>query len=129
MVSRHGRDSRGIADLFLAFVAGFIVFACWNTVVKAEEPLALSIMTFNVRTSNIDDGENGWDHRKALVVDTILSHAPHVLGFQEALADQLDYLSETLPEYRWLGVDRGLNGGTGLSEYTPIFYRYKELSQ
>ena len=85
-------------------------------------------MTFNVRTSNIDDGENAWDHRKALVVDTILSQAPQVLGFQEALADQLEYLSEALPEYRWLGVDRGLNGGTGLSEYAPIFYRYTELS-
>ena len=48
-------------------------------------------MTFNVRTSNIDDGENAWDHRKALVVDTILSQAPQVLGFQEALADQLEY--------------------------------------
>ncbi len=84
-------------------------------------------MTFNVRTSNIDDGDNGWVHRKSLVVDTILRHAPHVLGFQEALADQIEYLSNALPEYRWLGVDRGLNGGTGLSEYTPIFYRYTEL--
>ena len=127
MVSRHGRESSGIADLFLSFVTAFIVFACCTTVVRAEEPLALSIMTFNVRTSNIDDGENAWDHRKALVVDTILSQAPQVLGFQEALADQLKYLSEALPEYRWLGVDRGLNGGTGLSEYTPIFYRYTEL--
>ena len=29
-----------------------------------------------------------------------------------------------LPEYRWIGVDRGL----GLSEYTPIFYRHRDLS-
>ena len=32
-----------------------------------------------------------------------------------------------LPDYRWVGVDRGLNGGVGLSEYTPIFYRHCEL--
>ena len=113
--------------MFLALVSGLIVFVCCNSVVRAEGPLPLGVMTFNIRTSNIDDGANGWVHRKALVADTIARHAPHVLGLQEALADQIEYLSEALPEYRWLGVDRGLNGGTGLSEYTPIFYRHAEL--
>ena len=47
---------------------------------------------------------------------------------QEALDSQIEYLQAALPEYRWLGIDRGLNGGVGLSEYTPIFYRYSELS-
>ena len=33
-----------------------------------------------------------------------------------------------MPEYRWIGVDRGLNGGEGLSEATPIFYKYREMA-
>ena len=92
-------------------------------------PVPLTVMTFNIRTSgNSDrDGANGWPHRRALVVETIGRFAPQVAGLQEALAEQLDYLSETLPDYRWLGVDRGLNGGVGLSEFTPIFYRHREL--
>ena len=47
---------------------------------------------------------------------------------QEAIDEQLVYLSSVLPEYRWLGMDRRLNGGQGLSEYTPIFYRHAELT-
>lgn len=96
---------------------------------QEPEPLPLTVMTFNIRTSgnSEEDGENGWPHRRALVADTIARVAPEVAGLQEALADQLDYLSAKLPDYRWLGVDRGLNGGTGLSEHVPIFYRYREL--
>lgn len=92
-------------------------------------PLPLTVMTFNIRTSgnSAEDGDNGWPHRRALVAGTIARIAPEVAGLQEALADQLDYLSAKLPDYRWIGVDRGLNGGRGLSEHVPIFYRHGEL--
>ena len=67
------------------------------------------------------------DSRKELVAETIGRSNPHLVGLQEALAEQIEYLEGALPQYRWLGVDRALNGGTGLSEATPIFYRYEEL--
>ncbi len=96
---------------------------------QEDEPLPLTVMTFNIRTSGYSerDGANSWPHRRALVADTIARIAPEVAGLQEALAEQLDYLSAKLPDYRWLGVDRGLNGGSGLSEHVPIFYRHREL--
>lgn len=84
-------------------------------------------MTFNIRTSAIPDGNNSWSHRREVVSETIGRFNPHVLGLQEALTEQIDFLEDALPQYRWIGVDRGLNGGTGLSEATPIFYRYEEL--
>ena len=84
-------------------------------------------MTFNIRTSGGNDGENGWVHRRVLVADTFGRLAPDVAGLQEALDDQVEWLAGALPGYRWLGADRGLNGGTGLSEYTPIFYRPSAL--
>ena len=83
---------------------------------------ALTVMTFNIRTSGGNDGDNGWVHRRALVAKTMERFAPDVAGLQEALDEQVEYLADALPGYRWLGADRGLNGGTGLSEYTPIFY-------
>ena len=89
--------------------------------------LALEVMTFNIRTSAVPDGGNAWPLRKEVVAETIARSNPHVLGLQEVLAEQIEYLEVALPQYRWLGVDRGLNGGTGLSEATPIFYRYEEL--
>jgi endonuclease/exonuclease/phosphatase family metal-dependent hydrolase len=91
-------------------------------------PVQLDVMTFNIRTSNIPDGDNSWPFRKELVAETIRELAPQVIGMQEAIDEQLDYLSSELPEYRWLGMDRRLNGGEGLSEYTPIFYRHDELT-
>ena len=94
--------------------------------VSAQVPL--DVMTFNIRTASGRDGDNAWPHRKELVVATIERFAPQVVGVQEALAEQIEYLDAMLPAYRWLGIDRGLNGGVGLSEATPIFYRHDELS-
>ena len=94
--------------------------------VLAQVPL--DVMTFNIRTASGRDGDNAWPHRKDLVVATIERFAPQVVGLQEALDEQIEYLDGMLPDYRWLGIDRGLNGGVGLSEATPIFYRYNELN-
>ena len=88
----------------------------------------LDVMTFNIRTANGRDGDDAWPYRKTLVVETIERFAPQVLGLQEALDEQIEYLDAMLPDYRWLGVDRGLNGGVGSSEATPIFYRHRELT-
>lgn len=92
-----------------------------------RDPVALGVMTFNIRTSAIDDGPDSWPFRKGILVETIRRSDPDVFGLQEALAEQIGFVQDALPQYRWLGVDRGLNGGTGLSEATPIFYRYEEL--
>jgi endonuclease/exonuclease/phosphatase family metal-dependent hydrolase len=91
-------------------------------------PVAIAVMTFNIRTSEGRDGDNVWPNRKELVAETIRRFDPDVFGLQEALADQIGFLESALEGYRWVGVDRGLNGGTGLSEATPIFYRYRELA-
>ena len=94
----------------------------------ASAQVPLDVMTFNIRTASGRDGDNAWPRRKELVVATIGRFAPQVVGLQEALDEQIEYLDAMLPDYRWLGIDRGLNGGVGLSEATPIFYRYDELS-
>jgi len=94
----------------------------------SAEPIALEVMTFNIRTAMGRDGDNVWPNRKELVAETIGRFNPHVLGLQEVLAEQIEFLEAALPQYRWVGVDRGLNGGEGLSEATPIFYRYQELA-
>ena len=116
------RAGRAALGLLLALVVG-----AWPAPPAAAQ-VTLDVMTFNIRTSNVDDGVNAWPHRRDVVVETIARAAPHILGLQEALDEQIAYLQAMLPEYRWIGVDRGLNGGLGLSEYTPIFYRHRDLS-
>jgi endonuclease/exonuclease/phosphatase family metal-dependent hydrolase len=111
-------------------LATFILAGTMVAAGTAEPPPAapwLDVMTFNIRTAYGRDGENAWPNRKELVAGTIQRRLPHLVGLQEVVGEQIEYLEEVLPDYRWLGVDRGLNGGEGLSEYTPIFYRHGEL--
>lgn len=95
--------------------------------VPVADSLSLEVMTFNIRTSAGRDGDDSWQFRRDLVAETIGRADPDLVGLQEALSDQIEFLEGALPQYRWLGVDRGLNGGRGLSEATPIFYRYDTL--
>lgn len=105
-------------------VAVAVVAASFHT--DAQTPLG--VMTFNIRTANIPDGDNAWTLRKDLVAETIERFAPQVAGLQEVVGEQIAFLSSRLRDYRWLGIDRALNNGQGLSEFTPIFYRHAELS-
>ena len=109
-------------------VGATLLVAALAAAPPASAQVPLDVMTFNIRTASGRDGENAWPHRKDLVVETIERFAPQVVGLQEALDEQIEYVDAMLPDYRWLGIDRGLNGGMGLSEYTPIFYRHAELS-
>ena len=133
--ARHFTLSAIVAAAMTALVAATpliaaapIATAATAVPAPAATQVQFDVMTFNIRTSNIPDGDNAWPLRKQLLAETIRKFAPQVIGMQEAIDEQLDYLSSVLPEYRWLGMDRRLNGGEGLSEYTPIFYRHDELT-
>ena len=94
---------------------------------RTAASISLDVMTFNIRTSAIPDGDDAWPLRKERVIETIGRFDPDIMGLQEALAEQIEFIAAALPQYRWLGADRGLNGGIGLSEATPIFYRHAEM--
>jgi endonuclease/exonuclease/phosphatase family metal-dependent hydrolase len=53
---------------------------------------AFKIMSFNIRYGTAQDGPNSWDHRKHLVIDTILQESPDILCLQEALDFQTTYI-------------------------------------
>lgn len=72
-------------------------------------------MTFNIRYGTATDGDDHWSRRRELVADTVRRHAPHVLGVQEALAFQVDWLADRFPGHRRVGVGRNADGGGELS--------------
>lgn len=59
----------------------------------------LSVMTFNVRGSWHDDGENLWARRAALNIKTILKYDPDIIGFQEAQSGNLESYASPLAHY------------------------------
>jgi endonuclease/exonuclease/phosphatase family metal-dependent hydrolase len=80
----------------------------------------LRVMSFNIRFGTAPDEENAWPHRQSLVVKVIQDEAPDLLGLQECLREQLDVLTEAMPEYEKVGVGRDADGG---GEYSAILFR------
>jgi endonuclease/exonuclease/phosphatase family metal-dependent hydrolase len=87
----------------------------------ADEKSDVRVMSFNLRYGTAKDGENHWDKRKEFLVETIQAFRPDLLGTQETLGFQRDYLAEKLPEYESLGVGRDDGKSTG--EMCALFYR------
>jgi len=81
----------------------------------------MRVMSFNLRRPVFLDGANHWPHRKQRVVRLIESNQPDVIGMQECVAGQADYLALALPQYAIVGAGRedGARGG----EMCAVFYR------
>lgn len=79
------------------------------------------VMSFNVRYGTAKDGPNHWDRRKEFLAETVAAFGPDLLGTQEALPFQRDYLAEKLPGYGVLGVGR--DDGKEKGETAAAFWR------
>lgn len=82
-------------------------------------------MTYNIRYANVNDGDNQWENRKEYLSDQIAFYAPDVIGIQEGLQLQVNYLNERLSDYDFLGVGR--NDGKNKGEFSAIFYHRNKL--
>lgn len=82
----------------------------------------LRVISYNVRYTGEreTDGENHWDWRRAASINMVREERPAVMGVQEALAAQLQFLDENLPEYGYVGVGR--DDGKSAGEHMAIFY-------
>ena len=80
---------------------------------------ALTVMSYNIRLNVASDSANAWPYRREFLVSQVLFHAPDILGTQEVLPDQLDYLDKHLTPYAYLGEGRE---GDGKGEYSALFY-------
>lgn len=85
------------------------------------------VMSFNIRYGTARDGDNRWDARRQLLVDTIQQFDPDLLGTQETLAFQRDQLAERLPGYTVFGVGR--DDGQAAGEMAAVFFRTERFEQ
>jgi endonuclease/exonuclease/phosphatase family metal-dependent hydrolase len=85
----------------------------------------LTIMSFNIRHGSAQDGKNSWRYRRHLTLATIRDALPDIIGVQEALDFQIDYLARGLDNYQWIGVGR--DDGRRAGEHAPLFYRSDRL--
>lgn len=90
------------------------------------EPLALTVATWNLRLNTPGDGPNAWPRRRESVKALIARHDFHVLGTQEGLADQINYL-DAMPGYARAGVGR--DDGERAGEFIAIYYQGERFAR
>jgi len=85
------------------------------------QPPDVRVMSYNIRYGTAKDGENHWDKRKDFLIETIKAFDPDLLGTQETLGFQRDYLAEKLPGYDVLGVGR--DDGKEAGEMAALYFK------
>lgn len=107
--------------LLILLGIGFFFFFFKAPLTAANDMSTLKVMSFNIRYANEGDGEHAWKYRKERVANLIQFYDVDLLGMQEALYEQVQYLEEQLSDFAWYGVGR--DDGKLAGEFSPIFYR------
>lgn len=100
----------------------FPFFLSMNFSLKNE----LTVLSYNIRYDNPNDGENQWKYRKERVANYIKEIRPDIIGMQEVLDPQLVFLDVSLTEFSFVGVGR--EDGKTKGEYSPILYNSNRLT-
>jgi len=120
-----------IGILLLTILLGWAILMFWyfphylgnkeEIVIDASENTnEIRIMNYNVRClSPLDLGQKNWFYRADLLIDSIETAAPNIIGFQEVTSWQYDYLVETLQGFDSIITYRE---DTINAEGCPIFY-------
>jgi endonuclease/exonuclease/phosphatase family metal-dependent hydrolase len=84
---------------------------------------SIRVMTYNIRYSEGDreSPKNNWNVRKDDLVDLIVRENPDVVGFQEVLPEQMEFLKSRLSSYTFVGEYRNADRKSG--EASPIAFK------
>ena len=86
---------------------------------KKAEPF--KVISYNIRLGTANDGENAWENRKEATTAMLNDQDPLIFGVQEAYKFQIDFITETCPQYASVGVGR--EDGIDQGEHMSIFYK------
>ncbi len=100
----------------IASVLMFCTSIGFNSMVQGQD---LKLMTYNLKFAS-PTFEPSWEVRRVMQVDLIRQYDPDIIGTQEGLKEQIDYLAAQLPEY--VVVGEGRQGGDD-DEHMAIFYK------
>jgi endonuclease/exonuclease/phosphatase family metal-dependent hydrolase len=87
----------------------------------------VKVMSYNIRYGTAKDGDNHWDKRKEFLAEVIKAYDPDLLGTQETLAAQRDFLAEKMPKYDVFGVGR--DDGKEKGEMMAIYWRKERFEK
>jgi len=103
-------------NIFTTVLIGLALFI----IPKASFSQTTNLISFNIKYDNTSDTINNWNKRKASLAKLIQHYEADIIGIQEGLHNQVDYLNSTLHGYSYVGVGR--DDGQQKGEYSAIFY-------
>ena len=110
--------------LCIAFqlAVGTAVVAQTNKPLNTDNRL-LKLMTYNLKFAS-PDFKPTWEERREMQVELIRKYNPDIIGTQEGLKEQIDWLADHLPEY--VVVGEGRKGGDD-DEHMAVFYKREKF--
>jgi len=114
------KNIAGLIGLFIVIhvLCGTVVIA-QNSEVLRSENTHIKLMTYNLKFAS-PTFEPSWEVRREMQLDLIRKYDPDIIGTQEGLKEQIDFLAAHLPEY--VVVGEGRKGGDD-DEHMAIFYK------
>ena len=78
------------------------------------------IMSYNIRYDNNWDLKNSWLIRKNKVIQIFDQYSPSIIGVQEGVLNQVQYIDSCLTNYDYVGVGR--DDGKEQGEFCVIYF-------
>ena len=79
-----------------------------------------SIISYNIRYDNNWDIENSWKIRRNKISKILVQYSPSIIGIQEGLLNQVQYIDSSLIDYDYVGVGR--DDGKMKGEFCAIYF-------
>ncbi len=95
---------------------GYLYFGIIPSLIYPESH---SVISYNIRYDNPQDGKDSWEKRKSYLIDYINKENPDFIELQEVTFNQLTFINDNLKDYKYLGV--GGNDGKNKGEFSPIY--------
>jgi len=111
--------------LVLSLTAALFVLLPFAAQAQSAEAGTLSVMSYNIRNGEANDGTSSWPFRASASRQMIEDQLPDVMGVQEAYLYQCAFLKEYCRGYKWIGVGR--ENGRKEGEIMAIFYRTSKI--
>ena len=89
----------------------------------------ISLMSYNIRYDNPRDSINNWQNRKEFLLSQLDYYKPEIIGTQEGLKHQIEWLNDKLDSYNYVGKGRGDNKEKGVGEFSAIFYNNEKFAK
>lgn len=102
-------------------ILSLLGLSCYNA-----DDRDIDVMTLNIRYDNPFDGVNAWPKRAHIIAGFVNSRMPDLLGMQEVLWHQYQYLDSALTGYG--SVAAGRDDGLFAGEACAVFYRLERFS-